>query len=102
MKITRRGATKDHGPSSIEFTKPSIGWVKADTVVTLKQGHVKDFSTGAHHSYTVRITSPEVTQIIAVLAAAAVAEPEAFEEEFSPALKALVQLTGVVSGLYSK
>ena len=100
MKITRRGATKDHGPSSIEFSKPTIAWVKTDSVVSIRQGYVKDFSTTAHHSYNVRITSQELGQMLEVFAAAALAEPQAIEKEFAASLKALVQLTSVVSGLH--
>jgi hypothetical protein len=100
MKITRRGATKDHGPSSIEFTKPTVGWVKTESTVTVRQGYVRDFSTTAHHSYTVRINAEELQQILEVLAGAAVAEPDVFEKQFAAALKPLVQLASVVSGLH--
>jgi hypothetical protein len=99
MKISRRGATKDHGLASVEFTNPAITWVKTDSTIGIRQSNVKDFSTPAHHSYTVRITSQEITQVLEALATAALADPQAFEREFALSLRPLVQLTAVVSGL---
>lgn len=99
MKITRSGARANHGQSHIEFTAPKLAWVKADSTITIRQSDVKDFSTTAHHSYAVRITTEELNEIIKVVSAAAVADPAFFEKALEPSLKSILQLQHVVSGL---
>lgn len=99
MKISRRGAAADHGPSHIEFASPSFSWVKSESSLKVTQGRVSDFSTNAHHSYTVRITAAEINMILRTLAAAALEDPAAFEKCFASSLKSLVQLQSVVAGV---
>jgi hypothetical protein len=99
MKISRRGSTADHGLSSVELPSPAFAWVKSDSCLTVKQSYVKDFSTKAHHSYTIRLTVPELNEILKSLAAAALADPASFERSFEPSLKALFQLQSVAAGI---
>lgn len=93
--ISRRGAAADHGQSHIEFSSPSFSWSKSESCVKISQARVSDFSTNAHHSYTVRITPGEVNEILRILAEAALKEPAAMEKHLAPSLKALVQLQHV-------
>lgn len=99
MKISRWGSTAYHGVSFVEFASPAFSWVKSDSCLTVKQSNVKDFSTKANHSYSVRITVPELNEILKALSAAALADPGAFEKNLEPSLKALVQLQVVVAGV---
>lgn len=99
MKITRSGARANHGQSHIEFTAPKFAWVKVDSTVTIRQSDVKDFSTTAHHSYAVRITAEEINELLKVISAAAASDPTFFEKALEPALKSILRLQHVVSGL---
>jgi hypothetical protein len=98
MKISRKGSTADHGLSSVELTTPSFAWTKSDACLTIKQSHIKDFSTKAHHSYTIRITISELNEIFKSLSNAALADPVLFEKHLEPSLKALLQLQSVAAG----
>jgi hypothetical protein len=99
MKIIRSGARANHGQSQIEFNAPKFFWVKGDATITIRQSNVKDFSTSAHHSYTVRITAEEVNELLQVLSVAAASEPAFFEKALEPALKSILCLQHVVAGL---
>ena len=99
MKINRRGARADHGLSSIEFRAPVVSWVKSDSTLTIKQSDVKDFSTTARHSYSVKASMAEVNEFLKALATAASEDPSTFEKGLEPSLKALIKLQHIVSGL---
>lgn len=99
MKITRRGSTADHGESSIELAEPTFAWSKSNSCLTIKQSRVKDFSTKSQHSYTVRMTVPELNTLIRTLSDAAINDPITFEEALEPSLKALVRIQAVVAGV---
>ena len=99
MKVTRRGARADHGQSSIELSSPTFAWVKTDATVTIRQGNVKDFSTSAHHSYSIRINATELGEIFQVLANAAADDPAAIGKVLEPCLRSLIRLQYAAAGL---
>ncbi|MDI1350923.1 hypothetical protein [Aquabacterium sp.] len=102
MKINRSGARANHGQSTIQFPSPRFSWVKSDSTLTIRQSDVKDFSTTAHHSYSVKISSTEVTDLIATLAKAATDDAPLMEKLLEPSLKHLVQLQNIAAGVYQK
>ena len=99
MRISRHGAEAFHGVSTIEFKSPSFGWYEPSASLQICEARAKDFSTSAHHSYTAHLTLPELNEVLRTLAAAALANPAAFEEALAPSLKALLQLQSVASGV---
>jgi hypothetical protein len=99
MKISRRGTTADYGVSSVELSLPAFAWVKADSCLTIKQTKVKDFSSKAHHDYTIRLTVSELNEILVLLSNAAFADPVVFEKHFENSLKALAKLQFVAAGI---
>ena len=100
MKITRHGSAANHGPQEIAFRAPTFEWSKVDLSLKIHQGRVKDFSSPAHHSYNVLISSKELCEILSALSSAACSDPGTFEVEFADALKALQQLQYVCAGLH--
>lgn len=99
MKISRRGATADHGESSIELREPAFAWSKTDSCITAKQSSVKDFSTKSRHRYIVRLSITEINEVLRTLSDAAVDDPECFEKLLEPSLKAILRIQAVASGI---
>lgn len=99
MKISRRGAAADHGESSIELGEPTFAWNKTDSCLSIRQSRVKDFSTKSRHSYTVRLTLPEINEVLRTLSDAAISDPGNFEKVLEPSLKAILRIQAVVSGI---
>jgi hypothetical protein len=99
MKISRSGASANWGESSIEFKSPQFAWSKVDACLTIKESNVKDFSTNAHHNYTVRLSLAEIQSLLETLSDAAMSEPVTFEKGLEPSIKSLVRLKAVVAGL---
>lgn len=69
MKITRRGARADNGPSSIELKSLKIS--VSDGNIVLRDQDVSDFVTKAHYNYTMNLSMDELGSIIDALASAA-------------------------------
>jgi hypothetical protein len=99
MKITRRGSAADYGESSIELDEPALAWNKTDSCLTIKQSRIEDFSTKSRHSYTIRVTVPELNTLIQTLSDAAINDPISFEKALEPSLKALIRIQSVVAGV---
>lgn len=99
MKISRRGAAADHGESNIELAEPTFAWNKTDSCLTIRQSRVKDFSTKSRHSYTVRLTLPEINEVLRTLSDAAIIDPGHFEKALEPSLKAILRIQAVASGI---
>ena len=102
MKINRSGARSNHGQSTIQFPSPRFSWVKSDTTLTIRQSDVKDFSTTAHHSYSVKLNATEVNDLIAALAKAATEDAPQMEKILEPSLKYFLQLQNIAAGVYQK
>ncbi|MCR9185045.1 MAG: hypothetical protein NXH81_06595 [Halieaceae bacterium] len=66
MKITRRGARADNGPSSIELKSLKISISNGEIV--LRDHDVSDFVTKAHYNYTMNLSLKEFGSIIDALA----------------------------------
>ena len=62
MKITRRGARADNGPSSIELTNLAITFENNELVI--RDTNIKDFVTKAHYNYKMVLSIEEVASII--------------------------------------
>jgi hypothetical protein len=99
MKIARRGSSADHGESSIDLDKPSFSWSQSTQTLTIRQARVKDFSGNSRHVYTIHLSSPEIGKLLEALSDAAVANAGEFEKLLEPALKNLIRLEAVASGL---
>lgn len=99
MKIFRRGSNANYGDSSIELESPNISWQKSDSCILIKQSHIKDFSTTAHHNYRISLSFQEINMLIKSLSEAALLNPKLFEKELESSLKALVQIQNVTAGL---
>jgi hypothetical protein len=99
MKISRRGASADHGESSVELKTPSFVWQKFDSSLAIKRANVKDFSSKSRHDYKITFGFSELVNLINTLSEAAIAEPMAMERGLEPSLKALIRLQTVVAGL---
>lgn len=80
MKITRRGSTRDHGPTTILDRKPSSVAVQRSGVVFRfnRVLHHRDSST--QHDYTVVLTRKEVKKAIGRLFDAYLDALEVIEE----------------------
>ena len=100
MKITRHGSAANHGSQEIDFSSPTYEWSQASGSLKIHQGRVKDFSTTAHHSYNISLSSKELSEILSALSSAACSDPDAFEDSMSGALKALQRLQHVCAGLH--
>lgn len=99
MKILRRGATADHGESSIELGVPKFAWNKVDSCLTIKQSRIKDFSTKSQHSYTINLSLPEINEILRTLSDAAIIDPGYFEKGLEPSLKDILRIQAVAVGI---
>ena len=62
MKITRRGARADNGPSNIELNNPRIS-LDGENII-IRDSDVKDFVTKAHYNYKIEISLYEVGEIL--------------------------------------
>lgn len=62
MKITRRGARADNGPSSIEFNNARVSLEGGNIVI--RDNDILDFVTKAHYNYKIEISLHEVGEII--------------------------------------
>lgn len=99
MKISRRGAYADFGTSTISFPEPKFEWNKSNSSLSVKQQSVHDFSTSSRHNYDISISPEELVQLFSTLAAAALSDPQTFEEKMGASLKSIAQLHGVLTGL---
>ena len=66
MKITRRGARADNGPSSIELKNLKISISNGEII--LRDSDISDFVTKAHYNYTMNLSLEEFGSIIESLA----------------------------------
>lgn len=62
MKIVRRGARADNGPSSIELNHLRVS-LEQDGIV-IRDSDIKDFVTKAHYDYRIVLTLDEIGEII--------------------------------------
>lgn len=91
MKITRRGARADNGPSSIELTSPEFN-LTADGVI-VQDRDIGDFVTKAHHNYKITISLGEVGCIIDALGEFSEERREEIGRVFENRLKSLLRIT---------
>ena len=99
MVIRRTGAASDRGQTQIEFTPIQFRWFETDGSLVMNGRNVADFSGRRHHHYILSLSVNEFKEMLKVIADAAVADPDTFEEEFGDSLRALVQLQAVAAGV---
>ena len=90
MKITRRGARADNGPSSIEFKSPRFSF-EGDKII-IKDSDVSDFVTKAHYNYKVELSLVEVASIIESIGSYSDEEKELIGQALEPKLKKLLRI----------
>ena len=99
MKISRRGASADFGESSIELNAPAFAWNTTDAPITIRQSGIKDFTTDSRHNYTLRLSLPEIQNLLQAISDAAISEPHIFEKGLEQSIKPLLRLQAVVAGV---
>jgi ribosomal protein L25 (general stress protein Ctc) len=99
MKIARRSSSKNLGYRNISLEKCHFSYNKTATILSIEGHSDKDFTGTTTHNYSITLDHDEIIKIINTLAAAAIANPNAFEETFSSTLKAFTQLSLVTSGI---
>lgn len=62
MKIIRRGARADNGPSEIELNNISVSLEKDGIII--RDSDIKDFVTKAHYNYRIIMSLEEIGAII--------------------------------------
>jgi hypothetical protein len=68
MKISRRGASANHGVRSVELKKLKYEWNEATETFDIVSGTSStDFNTLAHHKYKLKLTLPEVASFVKAL-----------------------------------
>ena len=101
MKITRSGSAANHGTRAVNFPSPAIEWSPGTACLVVRQGGVRDFTSGSRHSYNLAITRVEIGAMLEALAKAALADPKTMEELLSTSLKSLTQLQFIGAGLHN-
>jgi hypothetical protein len=96
VRITRRGHSADHGPSTLDLSQPTIRWEAEGQCISISKPGITDFSGYARHDYTVQLSLPDLAEILAAVGAAPVEDyPEALSSALSPSLRALIRIVGV-------
>lgn len=95
MKITRRGARADNGPSSITLSKLSVVLAKDGSEVSLQDNDVADFVTKAHYNYDIRLSLNEVGNIIKAISDASTTNEATIAKEIGPHLRHLMKLSNI-------
>lgn len=95
MKIIRRGARADNGPSSIKLTKITAHHVSTGNEISLQDTDVKDFSTKAHYNYDMRLSYGEIGLIIKALANSSEGKEQAIAAELGPYLRHMMKLSNI-------
>ena len=90
MKITRRGARADNGPSSIELTSAKFSF-EGDNIV-IRDSDVSDFVTKAHYNYKIELSLVEVAGIIEELGSYSDDQKEQIGKALEPKLKNLLRI----------
>jgi hypothetical protein len=90
MKITRRGARADNGPSSIELTNTKVSF-KGENLI-IRDTDISDFVTKAHYNYTIEISLDEVANIIDSLGSSSEEEKRQIGKALEPKLKHLLRI----------
>jgi len=99
MKISRRGATADHGVSAVEFTKPKFRWNSKIKCISIRESGVGDFSTSSRHDYTVTVSLSELKSMLMVVGEDPVNEsPKEISDALSPCMHALLRIVSVCIG----
>ena len=99
MKISRNGATADHGTRSVNLPEPKFSWNSTDKTVHIKHTAAADFATSANHRYDVMLSPSDLKQLLTVLADVAMKDPSAFESTLASSVRPLSQLVAVASGI---
>lgn len=94
MRISRRGASADHGWRSVELKKLKFRWNPTNEAFEILSGApASDFATHARHNYTLKLSLGELAQMVRALGAECRGiESEEFVEKFAPAVPALVRV----------
>jgi hypothetical protein len=100
MKISRRGATANHGESVIELNSLDISWDNNYQCVLIKSGGVKDFNTDACHTYKVYLEFDDLGKIVDCLGNAALISPKSIENGLDASIKSIIKLMFTCSGLH--
>tara|TARA_R110001583_G_scaffold195165_1_gene369768 strand:+ start:3778 stop:4071 length:294 start_codon:yes stop_codon:yes gene_type:complete len=90
MKITRRGARADNGPSSIELSNLRIELNNEG--VLLKDTDIKDFVTKAHYNYRMQLSFEEIAAIIKAIGRHPNEMKETIGKSFEADLKSLLRV----------
>ena len=91
MKITRRGARADNGPSSIELGNPRFSL--CDDGILIQDGDIKDFVTKAHYNYRIVLSIEEVGKIIDSLGSLPEEKRNEIGKAFEGRIKYLLRIT---------
>ena len=99
MKITRRGASADHGLKSIEIKKPKFRWnPNTKTFDISSTSPVLDFSTSARHNYTIKIPLEELAKLINAAGQECKSiDSDEFVDSFAPVMPSLYRMMAVAS-----
>ena len=79
MKISRTGATADHGARSVNLPFPKVAWNNPDRTLRVHHAAAKDFTTSVNHRYEIEISESEFSTVLAAYAKAAMSDPASFE-----------------------
>lgn len=90
MKITRRGARADNGPSSISLDNIRI--TRRDEGVLLEDRDIADFVTKAHYNYKIVLSFDEIAGIVDALGDYTSEQKKSIGKAFEPKLKKLLRI----------
>lgn len=90
MKIIRRGARADNGPSHIELKNLAITFENNEIVI--RDTDILDFVTKSHHDYKMVLSIEEVSSIIDAVATFPEEEKNFVGKAFESKLKKLLAL----------
>lgn len=99
MKIIRRGATANHGQSSVDLGNSSFRWDSRLSSLLIKANYVRNFSGASRHNYEVQISFEEIKEILTTLSDAAIQFPEIFEAQLQPSIKAILRIQAILTGI---
>lgn len=90
MKIIRRGARADNGPSSIELNNLKISLDEEGIII--RDSDIKDFVTKAHYDYKIVISLEEIGAILDSLGAFPDERNNEIGKAFESRLKKLLRI----------
>ena len=102
MKITRHGSRKYHFETTIADggNRTYINWDTLTNELTIRNEYQSDPHQPSQYDYTVRLSIPEVTAIIHVLAESAIeSAPTEFHEKLSNEIKSIQKISLCSLGL---